>query len=367
MERVNLLRTAHTNLDLGRLAEARRDLDLLLRADPHDADARVLLVETLRQQGEFASADAVLEPLLADSTYRAFACRTRSLIALGHVNQLERSGDFLQGPLAARRKADALHWAREAVRLEPTAQVSVFALSQALHLTGATREALDEARRAVALSTDASSHAEALANLAQLLSHHPSMKAEARAAGQQAAALDPESTYVRSVLANVQLRTGRQAVAMRTALDELRRAPTGTHMPRVARGATFLLTARLLAFMLLAALAANLAVGILFDGEWVEGAAGRVGGAIGLLGTLVAALVILFPLRERSIRDAVWRFVRGSVMAWVAVGVVVAATLLHLTALITGGAMFFVAFPLLLVMIIVHWMTFRLQIGAAGQ
>ena len=322
-----LLREACVNLDLGRLPEARRALEAVLGGDPHHERARSLLAETLHRMGDHDAADRVAAELTSHRELGGVAAQQRARVALARLEELQRRGGWALVTNRRRLTMQALTHAREAVRQCPGDLDAAITNSCALAAGWRRRQAVAEARRAVALAGEAPrDRAKALANLAVQLIHTTGGRREARRAVDGATALDPESSYVVGARAYVQLYSGQAAESLRTAVDELRRSPTEDVLPRIARFAVAELAVGLAQCSLAATLGSLLAMlwpmfvgapaGTGLDGP----EAGWRAGAVGLVVLTAGTLVVLRALRHAGVRAAVLRFARRSAVAVVGAG-----------------------------------------------
>ena len=311
---------------------------LLLRAglalDPGDARLHLLTAAAHHELGAHAEAErhariATSAPELAASAWTTVAA------AIGATGE---------------RRPEAVDAAWRAVQHDPHSADRRTTLAGMLLRADRPLDAIAEARQAVGLARDDPDRARALAVLASAHAVNRD-RAAARAHARQAVAHDPTDPHLLDTLMRVQLTTGQRAEAMASALAVLRQAPTETAPPALARIALYLVEHRLvLALLLVSFLAPLLSFGGLAAalGDLDDPAAGglivRVGGAIGLAGAAAAIAWRLAPLRDASVRRAVWRFARRSPRSWFVL-VAIALMLLSYLAAHALGELVFPAVP----------------------
>jgi Flp pilus assembly protein TadD len=207
---------AHALFTLGRLADARAEVDAMLAIDAAYAPARHLLALVTHEEGVAHHAAGRFAPAI-DAYRRAIAGGLALPQAHANLgNALKMTG----------RDDEALGQFAEAARLEPDAPAALANLGGALNDAGRSAEALALLERAVALDpTNASAH-----NFLGATYFSLNRPAEAVESHGRALALRPDFDAARNNLGNALSAVGRKEEALQAFREALARNPADANL-----------------------------------------------------------------------------------------------------------------------------------------
>ena len=359
----NRLAQAAVYIEAGQLERADELLRSALALNPLDGTALLLRARVAALSGDLAGSEAHARAATADGEVRAAA-----FDALAKIVGLDPA-----------RAPEALEAAGTAVRLEPDAWQHRATLALALLDARDVPNAIAQADAAVQMAPpDPAERSRGLVALARVYLADPGNRERGYRVMREAAALDPMDPGLQQQVMLAQYATGRRAEAIATAFGSLRVMPTSRVPALIARFSVYLLTRRLVWWLLLAAFAVPLVffgiVGNLGGRTTLLESAPevviRVAGLVGLVAFGGVVAVVLRPLRDPSTARAVWRFAAQSALFWFA-GIAIALSVLSYLLALVLGPLFFPGVPLpfliLLVTRIVHsWGALSLRVPPAA-
>lgn len=302
--------------------EARRLLRGVLAEDSTDAAALLLLARAESEAGDAAAA-------------RAHALQA------ANIPEMRAEATIMLAQLASADPqtpdSEAVGWAAEAVRLAPDEWRYRSMLAACLSDVGQHADAIAQAETGVRLAPQGpDTQAWALTVLGRTLAASPAHRRHGVEVMRQASALEPTDPTIAQNLAIAQFQAGNRADAIVTAMRVLRVTPTERSLPLLSATALFLLVRRALGWLMIV----GWTVPILFIGAlgslFGPGPASRIGGAVGLALIALVMLLDLAPLRDASIRRAVWRVARRRPVVWIVLILVAFCVLCYVAALVLG-------------------------------
>lgn len=314
--------------------QARELLRGVLAEDPADGAALLLLARTDSEAGDVAAARAHAQQAANIPQWRPEA----AMLLARLVSADPQSPD-----------AESVSWAAEAVRLAPDEWRYRSMLAACLSDAGHHDDAIAQAQIAVQMAPqDPDTRAWALTALGRTLAASPAHRRQGAEVMREASALEPTDPAIAQSLAIAQFSAGKRADAIATALRVLRVTPTERSLPLLSATALFLLVRRALGWLLIVAWTVPMvfigALGTLLGPV----ATARIGGAVGLVLVATVAVLDLAPLRDASVRRAVWRVARRRPVVWIVL-ILVAVSMLCYTAALAFGWFVGVALPALVI------------------